>query len=216
MNPEGLRELIEDLQRQQTELDNVEVKSAQRGTPKRIYEALREANLEPPRFDDRRTSFRVTFKNHTLMTPEATEWLNHYRDVPLNDQQRKALVYLRNNRRITNSDYRRLNRVDAHTAGDELHGLAQTRLVDQHGVGRGTFYRLSQNLRSAVDSALATGSHEEKILAFLEENGSIDNSQCRSLLSVDLQKASYLLKKLRNAGALKATGSKRYRKYVAP
>lgn len=40
MNPEGLRELIEDLQRQQTELDNVEVKSAQRGTPKRIYEAL--------------------------------------------------------------------------------------------------------------------------------------------------------------------------------
>lgn len=34
-----------------------------------MLHAMREANLEPPRFDDRRTSFTITLHNHTLMTP---------------------------------------------------------------------------------------------------------------------------------------------------
>ena len=57
--------------------------------------AMREANLEPPAFDDRRSSFRVTFRNHTLMSPEAIAWLNQFSSYPLNDRQRLALVYLR-------------------------------------------------------------------------------------------------------------------------
>ena len=36
-----------------------------------MLNALRGANLEPPRFEDRRSSFQVTFRNHTLMNPEA-------------------------------------------------------------------------------------------------------------------------------------------------
>ena len=41
---------------------------------------LRDANLEPPRFDDRRSSFLVVFRNHTLMNPEAVRWLNQFAD----------------------------------------------------------------------------------------------------------------------------------------
>jgi ATP-dependent DNA helicase RecG len=37
---EELRRLIADIQRHQSELDNVEVKTARGGTPKRLYEAL--------------------------------------------------------------------------------------------------------------------------------------------------------------------------------
>jgi predicted HTH transcriptional regulator len=55
-----------------------------------MLHALREANLEPPRFDDRRSSFLVTFRNHTLMSPEAINWLNQFANVPLNDRQRLA------------------------------------------------------------------------------------------------------------------------------
>ena len=62
--------------------------------------------------DDRRASFKVTFHNHTLMTSEAVTWLNQFSRLPLNDHQRLALVYLRHHNKITNSDYRRLNRVN--------------------------------------------------------------------------------------------------------
>jgi ATP-dependent DNA helicase RecG len=53
--------------------------------------------MEPPRFQDKRSSFWVTFRNHTLMNPDAVAWLNHFADQPLNDRQRLALVYLRHN-----------------------------------------------------------------------------------------------------------------------
>jgi ATP-dependent DNA helicase RecG len=39
---------------------------------KTMMEAMRQANLEPPRFQDKRSSFWVTFRNHMLMSPEAT------------------------------------------------------------------------------------------------------------------------------------------------
>jgi len=38
---------------------------------KAMLHAMRDANLEPPRFDDRRSSFKVVFMNRTLMNPEA-------------------------------------------------------------------------------------------------------------------------------------------------
>src|SRR5437764_1456224 len=79
---------------------------------KAILEAMRQANLEPPRFQDKRSSFWVTFRNHTLMSPEAITWLNQFSGLALNDRQRLALVYLRNNDRMANNDYQRLNRVD--------------------------------------------------------------------------------------------------------
>ena len=68
-----------------------------------MLQAMRGANLEPPRFDDRRTSFLVAFRNHTLMNPEAITWLNQFAQIPLNDRQRLALVYLRQHQQITNA-----------------------------------------------------------------------------------------------------------------
>jgi hypothetical protein len=50
-----------------------------------MVRTLREANLEPPTFDDRRASFQVTFRNHTLMNLEAIRWLNQFASLPLND-----------------------------------------------------------------------------------------------------------------------------------
>jgi hypothetical protein len=40
------------------------------------------------------SSFWVTFRNHTLMNPEAITWLNQVARLPLNGRQRLALVYL--------------------------------------------------------------------------------------------------------------------------
>ncbi len=96
---------------------------------KAMLHAMRDANLEPLRFDDRRSSFKVLFMNHTLINSEAVAWLNQFRAIHLVDRQRLALVYLRHHDTITNSEYRRLTHVDALAAGQELRGLVQAGLV---------------------------------------------------------------------------------------
>jgi ATP-dependent DNA helicase RecG len=179
-----------------------------------MIQATREANLEPPHFDDRRTSFLVTFRNHTLMNPQAIAWLNQFAHIQLNDRQRLALVYLQQHEFITNADYRRLNRVDAVVAGQELRGLVQAGLINQHGASRGTSFTLQLPRESPDQKALLAD--EERILAYVREHGTINNTECRTLLGINLHRASYLLKKLAGEGALKQEGERRWTYYRLP
>jgi len=51
----------------------------------------------------------------------------------------------------------------------------------------------------------------------VEEHGSISNTECRDLLAIDLQRASYLLKKLHAQGLLERQGARRWSRYhLAP
>ena len=179
---------------------------------KAMLQSLREANLEPPRFYDRRSSFRVTFLNHTLMNPESIAWLNQFSHIPLDDRQRLALVYLRHNGSITNSEYRRLNHIDTTAAGQELRGLVQTNLVEQKGVGRWTTYTLEMSIGTPKVSE--SEKDEDKILDYVKIHGSINNAECRELLHVDDTRAYYLLKKLCKINHLRAKGKGRARRYV--
>jgi ATP-dependent DNA helicase RecG len=159
-----------------------------------MLQAMRDANLEPPGFDDKRTSFWVTLHNHTLMDPDAIQWLNQFADYPLNDRQRVALVYLQQQTQLTNRDYRHLNHVDTIKAGEELRGLVQTGLVTQNGASRWTYY------------TLITESDDQK-------NGSINNEQCRKLLNADTNRAYYLINKLIKNNYLIPKGNGRWRVY---
>jgi len=58
--------------------------------------------------------------------------------------------------------------------------------------------------------------NEEKLLQYVEEHGSINNAECRDLLSVDLHHASYLLKKLHEYGVLAREGERRWTRYRLP
>jgi len=179
---------------------------------KAMLEAMRTANLEPPRFDDKRSSFWVTFRNHTLMSPLAITWLNQFSRLTLNDRQRLALVYLRHNERMANNDYQRLNHVDSLTAGRELRGLVQEGLVEQQSAKRWTYYTLKAPRDLPTPSA--PESDEEKSLARAREKGSINNAECRDLLGYDLQKCSRLLKSMRRRGLLNSSGERRWTRYT--
>ncbi|MDA8337118.1 MAG: putative DNA binding domain-containing protein [Peptococcaceae bacterium] len=50
-----------------------------------MVESMRAVHLSPPHFQDKHTSFRVTFYNHTLLDQEMRECLFQFNDVPLND-----------------------------------------------------------------------------------------------------------------------------------
>ncbi|WP_089942083.1 ATP-binding protein [Candidatus Entotheonella palauensis] len=181
---------------------------------KAMLHVMREANLEPPAFEDRRTSFRVTFRNHTLINPNAVSWLNQFAATSLNDRQRLALVYLRQHQYINNRDYRRLNRVDSTLAGQELRGLVDTGLAEQENVGRWTRYRLKASPEHPEQREPQTD--EDRIVAHVQKAGAITNSECRALLGVNDTRAYYLLKKLSDAGRLKPTGRGKWRQYVLP
>ena len=57
---------------------------------------------------------------------------------------------------------------------------------------------------------------EEQIQAYVAQHGSISNTECRDLLSIDLQRASYLLKKLHAQGLLEREGARRWSRYCLP
>ncbi len=179
-----------------------------------MLQALREANLEPPRFDDRRSSFWVTIRNHTLMSPAAIAWLNQFAHIPLSDRQRLALIYLRQQDEITNADYRRLNHVDPLVAGQELRGLVEAGLAAQEGVGRWTKYRLAAEFGSELPSSGSQA--EDQVLAHVRAHGSITSRDCQAILGMDKDRAYRLLSGLARSGKLKAVGSGRWRKYSQP
>jgi ATP-dependent DNA helicase RecG len=177
-----------------------------------MVQALGEANLEPPRFNDHRVSFQVTFHNHTLLNPETLTWLNQFSYLSINDRQRKALAFLRLHSQITNPEYRRLNHVDSLTAGSELRGLTQMGLIEQQGAGRWTSYTLC--IEDDASPKRVVKSEEDQILDFVQSHKSITNLECRNILKVDIIRAHYLLRKLSQAGHLSPVNSGRWRYYV--
>jgi len=195
-------------------MEDVQVVENRGSGIKAMLQVMRDANLEPPRFDDRRASFQVTLRNHTLLNPEAITWLNQFSQININDRQRLALVYLRHHKQITNNEYRRLNRVDTMTAGQELRGLVQAKLIEQKGASRWTYYTLKVPEELSEDEIPPTD--EEQILAYIRKYGYIDNAGCRELLSVELQRASYLLKKMAGKGLLRREGERRWMRYWLP
>ncbi len=151
----------------------------------------------------------VTFRNHTLMSPDTITWLNQFSDQPINDQQRLALAYLRHNEQMTNGDYQRLNHVDSVSANKDLRKLVQLGLIEQNGM-RGLAY---YTLKSSTTAKVLLQAEEEKILEYIRENGSINNSECRELLHVDIQRASYRLQKLHKQKLLERKGERRWSRY---
>jgi ATP-dependent DNA helicase RecG len=179
--------------------------------------AMRQANLEPPRFQDKRSSFWVVFRNHTLMNPEAIAWLNQFAAEPINDRQRVALAYLRLNQQITNGEYQRLNRVDSVTANRELRGLVQTRLVTQNSTRRWAFYTL--NVRAAGPESVTARpepgqSDEAKILRWVQDKGFIKRADCQRLLGLSPVQARHRLQLMRKKGLLKMEGERKGSRYV--
>jgi len=165
-----------------------------------MLQEIRAANLEPPRFQDKRSSFWGTFRNHTMMNPRAIAWLNQFANLPLNDHQRLTLVYLRQHEQITNSEYRCLNRVYTLVAGQELRGLVEVGLAEQQRVGRWTSSQLKVSSEQLEERKPRTD--EEKIMGDVQQHGSIHNSECRDFLQVELHRASHLLKKMHVQGSL--------------
>jgi ATP-dependent DNA helicase RecG len=171
--------------------------------------AMQRAQLEPPVFVDTRSSFRVRFKNHTLLDPETIAWLNQFADRQISTNQRLALAFLLHNEAITNADLRRLTGLDMPSASQELRRLVTSGLIEQQGAKRWAAYVLAP-----LVSRASTDSDQDKILDFVRRQGSISSSQSQKLLKIDRNRASRLLREMVSSKTLTPVGKGRWTAYV--
>ncbi|SFE85398.1 ATP-dependent DNA helicase RecG [Spirosoma endophyticum] len=108
-----------------------------RGTLKMIAEC-RAWGLPDPLFEDKQGGFWVTF-----FADRYQEAL--LRQAGLNERQTKGILYTKQQGRITNADYQRLNDCSRNTASTDLKELVQQNWLKQQGTkGAGSYYVVNQ------------------------------------------------------------------------
>ncbi|KAB7624107.1 ATP-binding protein [Alkalilimnicola sp. S0819] len=101
-----------------------------------------EAGLSPPSFDSNRHTdqFAATYLFHHFLSEADIAWLGQFRHLGLGEDEQRALIFIRETGRITNADYRDLNRVDPLAASQRLAHLRGLGLVEQVPRGSATYY----------------------------------------------------------------------------
>lgn len=135
-----------------------------------------------------------------------------------------TLHEIRLERRITTARAAELFQVDQHEARTTLNRLADRGLVEARGDGKGRTYHLSAALYSQFGESAqyvrARGfddiQQEQMVLTFVGRHGSITRREASELCQIDSERASRLLRHLRDEGKLDMLGEKRSSRYVNP
>ncbi len=101
----------------------------------RIMETMRQAGLPDPEFKEEMGGFSVYFRKD-IYTEE------YLRELGLNERQIKAVMYVKEKGKITNKEYRELNRVSNKTAYLELGNMIEKDILTIEGKGKGLIYVL--------------------------------------------------------------------------
>ena len=104
---------------------------------------MKKAGMMPPTFESDRSANQFTTRLllHHLLDNETIQWLTSYSDYSLNNEQRLALVFVREVGAIDNITYRQLNSdINNQRASSDLHDLCTKGLLEQKGQSRNTYY----------------------------------------------------------------------------
>ncbi|XVV11894.1 ATP-binding protein [Actinoplanes sp. CA-131856] len=132
-----------------------------------MLDALLSAGMSPPHFEDRISSFTVTFPNHTLLSEQVLGWITGLGEHGLTDSQCVALAILREDEALDNRSYRAATGVDSRVATAELRDLVARELVTQTGTRRWAQYRLAPRRASRMSGPMARADRRPALLAAL-------------------------------------------------
>ena len=110
-----------------------------------VQRLMREADFAPPTFTSNRAgdSFNVTLSLQHFFDEDTLRWLADYESYKLSRDQRRGLVILRDEGRISNERYREINNVDSNRASADLRAMRDEGLITMHGGGAQTYYKLA-------------------------------------------------------------------------
>lgn len=106
----------------------------------RVFREMEATGAPPPRIVDDQGVVIVTLYGAAAKTPRAVG------RTDLSERQRQVLAVLAEHGRITNRECQALFSISHTTAAADLHDLIGKGLIEQVGVGRGTYYRLARQL----------------------------------------------------------------------
>ena len=124
---------------------------------------MKKAGMMPPTFESNRSANQFTARLllHHLLDNDTIQWLAPYADYSLNNEQRLALVFVREVGAIDNITYRQLNSdMNNQKASFDLHDLCSKGLLEQKGQSRSTYYITGEmfvNSRTNGENSNATG-----------------------------------------------------------
>ena len=129
----------------------------------RMWRKMVEAGLSRPTMESDRTA--ATFTIRLLLchffSEETLDWLKRFATYDLNDNQRTALVFLREVGAIDAIAYRQLTGCKPKLVANELAGMKDQGLMTQKGRTRGTYYVPAGSLEESIKEALSTGAKVE-------------------------------------------------------
>lgn len=144
-----------------------------------IRRLMDESGLTPPIFESDRDNdqFTVTFFFHHFLEEGDWAWLSAFKEAHLSQEEARALVFVRDNGKISNAAYRDLNRVDTLQASVHLRHLRELGILDQKGKkGPGTYYIGSSRFLDTL-TAKAEGGAEKSKGKLQESQGKLQESQ---------------------------------------
>ena len=104
---------------------------------------MKEAGLMPPTFESNHEANKFTARLllHHFLSKENVEWLAQYAEFGLVNEQKLALVFVREVGAIDNATYRQLDSSITHVrARLEIHKLCDLGFIEKKGQGRNTYY----------------------------------------------------------------------------
>ena len=102
----------------------------------KITEACKEYSYPRPDFKEDFGGFQVTLLKNYLTN-------DYLKEKNLNERQIKAVFYVRENKKISNSEYQKLNDISRQLATKELKKLVEIEIFNKSGKsGKGSFYTL--------------------------------------------------------------------------
>lgn len=104
---------------------------------------MKEAGLMPPTFESNHEANKFTARLllHHFLSKENMEWLAQYAEFGLMNEQKLALVFVREVGAIDNATYRQLDSTITHArARLEIHKLCDLGFIEKKGQGRNTYY----------------------------------------------------------------------------
>lgn len=108
------------------------------GGTNKIINSCVNAGLPEPSIEEDQGGFRITFLGNSY-----TE--NYLKSLQLNDRQVKAVLHVRKNGEITNSEYQKINNIGRSVTAEELQQITDIQLFVKIGnTGRGTKYILAK------------------------------------------------------------------------
>lgn len=114
-----------------------------KGSGIRTMRALMEkANLLPPTFesDHGRNQFTTRLLLHHFLGTEDVKWLAQFEEYELNEDQKRALIFIKEVGAIDNSAHRQLNSIDTLKASSDLRELRKKEILYPKGKGKSTYY----------------------------------------------------------------------------